>query len=111
MGLAIKNDTKGLFMAAADLTGTDAVDDTIIAATVATQADLDSATGGSEVCFALCDRMHSAVTAHNADAGETDLANFTTRLVNSASGDDLVKTYTFTFILGASAGNLDVKAE
>ena len=110
MGLAIKHDTKGLFMAAADLTA-DAADDTIIAATVAVQADLDSATGGSEVAFALCERMHSAVTAHNADASETDLANFTSRLVNSTSGDDLVKTYTFTFSLAASAGALDVKAE
>tara|TARA_B100001769_G_scaffold248062_1_gene219512 strand:- start:1240 stop:1578 length:339 start_codon:yes stop_codon:yes gene_type:complete len=112
MGLPLKDTASGIFLTGAAL-DTDHCDDAIAAATVADITDFTQNTGagdGSEVAFALVNRIHDAVTAYNAGHA-TDLSNITTRLVNSASGSDLTKTYTISFTLNAAAADLNVKDE
>jgi len=108
MGLPLKDTASGIFLTGAAL-DTDHCDDAIAGATVATLTDF-SGGDGSEVAFALVNRIHDAVTAYNAGHA-TDLSNITTRLVNSASGSDLTKTYTISFTLNAAAADLNVKDE
>ena len=66
MGLPLKDTASGIFLTGAAL-DTDHCDDAIAGATVATLTDF-SGGDGSEVAFALVNRIHDAVTAYNPSA-------------------------------------------